>query len=591
MIGNTLLYCTLAAGIDVVLGTAIAYLLLRTRLPGRQWLDWGATAALAIPGIVLAIGFLRAFRGIELPFIGGALTASWIAIMLAYAVRRLPYAVRSCVAALQQVHVSLEEAAQSLGANRRRTARRIVIPLMMGGILAGFVTSFITAAVELSATILLATSESQAPLSYGIYLYNQSIATRGPAAALGVIAIVIVALGMYVSQRLLAGARRRREDHGGHRMSDGSLAEQRASASRSRASISPTAPTSCCATFRCRSRPASSSRCSGRRDRASRRCCACSPGSIAPTRDGCGSAASTSPRCRRGNATSAWCSRTTRCGRISPWRENVAFGLEERRWPRARIRARVREMLDLVSLAGYDDRRPGQLSGGQQQRVAIARTLAIEPRVLLLDEPLSNLDAKLRASTGLELKRLQRRLGITTVFVTHDQQEAMTIADRLAVLDQGVIQQVGTPRELYDAPVNRFVAEFVGSINLYRGARQGRRDRHVARSKSTALAASRCRLRVSPASRPAPAERWRSRFARTQCGSPARGRSRGSRSMPKSARRNSSASSSATSSLVGALRVVADLPHARFAEAPTPGARVRFVVAPGEILVLADPPR
>ena len=149
--------------------------------------------------------------------------------------------------------------------------------------------------------------------------------------------------------------------------------------------------------------------------------------------------------------------------------ENVAFGLEERRWPRERIRERVREMLEWVSLVGYDDRRPGQLSGGQQQRVAIARTLAIGPRVLLLDEPLSNLDAKLRASTGLELKRLQRRLGITTVFVTHDQQEAMTVADRLAVLDQGVIQQVGTPRELYDAPVNRFGAECVGSINLYAG--------------------------------------------------------------------------------------------------------------------------
>jgi iron(III) transport system permease protein len=208
MIGNTLLYCTLAAGIDVILGVAIAYLLLRTRLPGRQWLDWSASAALAIPGIVLAIGFLRAFRGIELPFGWGALTTSWLAIMLAYAVRRLPYAVRSCVAALQQVHLALEEAAQSLGANRRRTVRRVVIPLMAGGILAGFVTSFITAAVELSATILLATSESQAPLSYGIYLYNQSIATRGPAAALGVIAVAIVGLGTYLSHRLLAARER-----------------------------------------------------------------------------------------------------------------------------------------------------------------------------------------------------------------------------------------------------------------------------------------------------------------------------------------------------------------------------------------------
>ncbi|GIK86767.1 MAG: ABC transporter permease [Betaproteobacteria bacterium] len=203
MIGNTLLYCSLAALIDVVLGVAIAWLLLRTALPGRRWLDWGASAALAIPGIVLAIGYLRAFRGVELPFGWGAFTASWLAIMLAYAVRRLPYAVRACVAALEQVHASLEEAAQSLGANRWRTVRRIVVPLMAGGILAGFVTSFITAAVELSATILLVTRESQAPLSYGIYLYNQSIATRGPAAALGVIAVAIVALGTFLSHRLL----------------------------------------------------------------------------------------------------------------------------------------------------------------------------------------------------------------------------------------------------------------------------------------------------------------------------------------------------------------------------------------------------
>jgi iron(III) transport system ATP-binding protein len=146
--------------------------------------------------------------------------------------------------------------------------------------------------------------------------------------------------------------------------------------------------------------------------------------------------------------------------------QNVAFGLEERRWPRDRIRARVAEMLSLVGLSELGARRPSQLSGGQQQRVAIARTLAIEPSVLLLDEPLSNLDAKLREATGQELRKLQRRLGLTTVFVTHDQQEAMTIADRLAVLDQGVIQQVGAPHELYDQPANRFVAEFVGSVNL-----------------------------------------------------------------------------------------------------------------------------
>ena len=149
--------------------------------------------------------------------------------------------------------------------------------------------------------------------------------------------------------------------------------------------------------------------------------------------------------------------------------QNVAFGLEERRLPRAQVREKVAAALDLVGLAGYGARRPGQLSGGQQQRVAIARTLAIEPQVLLLDEPLSNLDARLRVQTRQELVKLQRRLGITTIFVTHDQIEALTTCHRVAVMDEGVIQQVGTPMELFDFPVNRFVAQFVGSVNLFAG--------------------------------------------------------------------------------------------------------------------------
>jgi iron(III) transport system permease protein len=202
MISNTLLYCGLAALLDVILGTAIASIILRTRLPGRQLLDGIASAALAIPGVVLAIGYLRTFRGLELPFFDSAFTATWVALTIAYAVRRLPYALRSCMAALQQMHVCLEEAAENLGASKARTVRRIVVPLMAGGILAGFVTSFITAAVELSATIVLSSSASQAPMSYGIYLYMQSIAGRGPGAALGVIAVVIVGLGTYASYRL-----------------------------------------------------------------------------------------------------------------------------------------------------------------------------------------------------------------------------------------------------------------------------------------------------------------------------------------------------------------------------------------------------
>ena len=201
MIWNTLLYCGLAALIDVVLGTVIAWLILRSNLPLMKSLDFIATASLAIPGLVLAIGYLRTFRDVE---VGGfALAGSWLLIMLAYSVRRLPYALRACVAALQQVHISLEEAALNLGATRARAMQRIVVPLMAGGILAGFITSFITAAVELSATLLLTTSQGQAPMSYGIYLYMQSIAGRGPGAALGILALVVVALGTFFANRVV----------------------------------------------------------------------------------------------------------------------------------------------------------------------------------------------------------------------------------------------------------------------------------------------------------------------------------------------------------------------------------------------------
>jgi iron(III) transport system ATP-binding protein len=150
--------------------------------------------------------------------------------------------------------------------------------------------------------------------------------------------------------------------------------------------------------------------------------------------------------------------------------DNVAFGLVERRLPRAEIRSKVEAALDLVGLSQYATRRPNQLSGGQQQRVALARTIVIEPQVLLLDEPLSNLDKNLRVQMRQDLLSLQRRLGITTIFVTHDQEEAMTTADRMAVMDHGVVQQIGTPTTLFDYPVNRFVANFVGTMNVLEGA-------------------------------------------------------------------------------------------------------------------------
>jgi putative spermidine/putrescine transport system ATP-binding protein len=150
--------------------------------------------------------------------------------------------------------------------------------------------------------------------------------------------------------------------------------------------------------------------------------------------------------------------------------QNVAFGLEMRKLPRADIERRVEEVLALVRLGGYGGRLPRQLSGGQQQRVALARALAIRPDVLLLDEPLSNLDAKLRQEVRVEIRELQRQLGLTTVMVTHDQEEALTMADRLVVMNEGSVRQVGTQRDLYERPADRFVAGFVGRTTFLAGS-------------------------------------------------------------------------------------------------------------------------
>jgi putative spermidine/putrescine transport system ATP-binding protein len=149
--------------------------------------------------------------------------------------------------------------------------------------------------------------------------------------------------------------------------------------------------------------------------------------------------------------------------------ENVAFGLRMRKVPPAEIAKRVADALDLVQLAGLGERRPLQMSGGQRQRVALARALVINPTVLLLDEPLSNLDLKLREEMRVEIASIQRRLGITTVFVTHDQSEALVMSNRIAVMNAGRIEQIGDPSDIYERPATRFVAEFIGRMNLFSG--------------------------------------------------------------------------------------------------------------------------
>jgi len=180
---------------------------------------------------------------------------------------------------------------------------------------------------------------------------------------------------------------------------------------------------------------------------------------------------------------------------------NIAFGLQQQRLPAAEIEARVAKMLALLHLDGLQDRLPRQLSGGQQQRVAIARSLVVQPAVLLLDEPFAALDRKLREEMRREIRALQRRLGLTAVFVTHDQEEALTMADRVVVMHQGAIEQVGTPDEIYERPASRFVLDFVGQTNFLRAERDGDAYRVAGqrlRADGTRLAGSPLQLAVRP---------------------------------------------------------------------------------------------
>jgi iron(III) transport system ATP-binding protein len=159
--------------------------------------------------------------------------------------------------------------------------------------------------------------------------------------------------------------------------------------------------------------------------------------------------------------------------------ENIAYGLNVQRLPKDELKKRTQQILDLVQLTGLENRAPNQLSGGQQQRVALARALVMEPKVLLMDEPLSNLDSKQREQMRTEIRSIQRRVGITSVYVTHDQLEAMTLSDRVVVMNQGIIEQVGTPMEIYRHPNSRFVADFIGRANFIEAA--------VTRSEGEAL--------------------------------------------------------------------------------------------------------
>lgn len=202
-IQNTLLYSSISAVFDVILGAIIAYLLVRKTFIGKGVLDALAMLPFAIPGIVIGIGYLRVFYQFKIPGLGVPLTATWFILPISYMIRRLPYTVRSCVAALQQIHISLEEASMSLGANRFQTFIRITLPLMRTGIIAGGILAFVNAVVEISTTLFLTPSLKQASLSFAIYQYINNPRGKGPASALGVFAILLVSICILVVRKIL----------------------------------------------------------------------------------------------------------------------------------------------------------------------------------------------------------------------------------------------------------------------------------------------------------------------------------------------------------------------------------------------------
>ena len=270
--------------------------------------------------------------------------------------------------------------------------------------------------------------------------------------------------------------------------------------------------------------------------------------------------------------------------------ENVAFGLRRRRVPEAELRARVAEALEMVRLGGLERRLPKELSGGQQQRVALARAIAPRPALLLLDEPLSNLDAKLRDAMRFEVRRLQQRLSITTVFVTHDQEEALTMSDRICVLSHGVLQQVATPREIYDQPATAFVAEFFGRSNAFdarvSAAADGPGERPaVALSDSVVLSTARLPPGCAAGDAVRVTIRQESIGVSEACGGP------DSHGLPGTMELVSFAGSTAqfVVRLADGIEMNAETRIGRGRTLPEPGRPVRVQIAPEDVIVMPRP--
>ena len=395
---------------------------------------------------------------------------SLLTVTIAHLVYVFPFFFLIARAALERLDPALEETASDLGANRWTVFRRVTLPQVWPVLVGAACLAFALSFDEFVITFFVIGPDSTLPM----YIWSSLRRTIDPSInAISSLLLAFTMLLFVVTFALTTWSERRRRGRG--LAEDPLVLTGPAEGARERRRVA-RAPRGhhpplrlrdgARATSRSTSRPASCSRCSARRAAARRRCCASSPASSA-RREGRvlidGEDVTSLPANRR--PTNLVFQRPTLFPHLDVF-ANVAFGLQVARVGRAEQRERVAEALALVRLEGYEKRRSHELSGGQMQRIALARALVNRPAVLLLDEPLSALDLKIRLEMEVELRRVHRETGATFVYVTHDQREAMALSDRLVVMNQGRVEQVGTPTEVYSCPASVFAAQFVGNANV-----------------------------------------------------------------------------------------------------------------------------